>query len=32
MPTDHDARRPVRIAALERLKQEHGIVPAPLSR
>ena len=26
-PTDHDARRPVRIAALERLKTEHGIVP-----
>ena len=26
-PTDHDVRRPVRIAALERLKSEHGIVP-----
>lgn len=26
-PTDHDVRRPVRIAALERLKKEHGIVP-----
>jgi NADH-quinone oxidoreductase subunit I len=26
-PVDHDVRRPVRIAALERLKQEHGIVP-----
>ena len=26
-PTDHDARRPVRIAALERLRAEHGIVP-----
>jgi NADH-quinone oxidoreductase subunit I len=26
-PDDHDARRPVRIAALERLKTEHGIVP-----
>jgi formate hydrogenlyase subunit 6/NADH:ubiquinone oxidoreductase subunit I len=26
-PDDHDARRPVRIAALERLKSEHGIVP-----
>ena len=26
-PTDHDVRRPVRIAALERLKTEHGIVP-----
>jgi hypothetical protein len=24
---DHDVRRPVRIAALERLKTEHGIVP-----
>ncbi|PYQ17437.1 MAG: NADH-quinone oxidoreductase subunit I [Acidobacteria bacterium] len=31
-PTDHDVRRPVRIAALERLKQEHGIVPGPPSR
>jgi NADH-quinone oxidoreductase subunit I len=26
-PDDHDVRRPVRIAALERLKVEHGIVP-----
>ena len=26
-PSDHDVRRPVRIAALERLKTEHGIVP-----
>jgi NADH-quinone oxidoreductase subunit I len=26
-PDDHDVRRPVRIAALERLKAEHGIVP-----
>jgi NADH-quinone oxidoreductase subunit I len=26
-PTDQDVRRPVRIAALERLKTEHGIVP-----
>jgi NADH-quinone oxidoreductase subunit I len=26
-PVDHDARRPVRIAALERLRTEHGIVP-----
>ncbi len=26
-PSDHDARRPVRIAALERLKAEHGLVP-----
>ncbi len=26
-PDDHDVRRPVRIAALERLKNEHGIVP-----
>jgi NADH-quinone oxidoreductase subunit I len=26
-PTDHDVRRPVRIAALERLREEHGIVP-----
>ena len=31
-PTDHDVRRPVRIAALERLKHEHGIVPGPPSR
>ena len=27
-PIDHDVRRPVRIAALERLKREHGIVPS----
>ena len=26
-PGEHDVRRPVRIAALERLKKEHGIVP-----
>jgi NADH-quinone oxidoreductase subunit I len=26
-PADHDLRRPVRIAALERLAKEHGIVP-----
>lgn len=26
-PVDHDVRRPVRLAALERLKNEHGIVP-----
>jgi len=26
-PVDHDVRRPVRIAALERRKSEHGIVP-----
>ena len=26
-PEDQDVRRPVRIAALERLKAEHGIVP-----
>jgi NADH-quinone oxidoreductase subunit I len=26
-PVDHDVRRPVRFAALERLKAEHGIVP-----
>jgi len=26
-PADHDERRPVRIAALARLKAEHGIVP-----
>jgi NADH-quinone oxidoreductase subunit I len=31
-PTDHDVRRPVRIAALERLKAEHGIVPGPPAR
>jgi NADH-quinone oxidoreductase subunit I len=28
-PDQHDVRRPVRIAALERLKKEHGIVPGP---
>jgi len=28
-PDQHDLRRPVRIAALARLKQEHGIVPGP---
>jgi hypothetical protein len=28
-PDQHDVRRPVRIAALERLKAEHGIVPGP---
>jgi NADH-quinone oxidoreductase subunit I len=26
-PADHDVRRPVRLAALGRLKAEHGIVP-----
>jgi NADH-quinone oxidoreductase subunit I len=26
-PDDHDVRRPVRIAALQRLEKEHGIVP-----
>ena len=26
-PVDHDVRRPERIAALERLRTEHGIVP-----
>ncbi len=26
-PADHDVRRPVRIAALERLRVEHGLVP-----
>jgi NADH-quinone oxidoreductase subunit I len=31
-PVDHDVRRPVRIAALERLKREHGIVPGPPQR
>ena len=31
-PDDQDVRRPVRIAALERLKTEHGIVPGPPSR
>jgi NADH-quinone oxidoreductase subunit I len=28
-PSQHDVRRPVRIAALERLRVEHGIVPGP---
>ncbi len=28
-PSDHDVRRPVRIAALERLKREHDLVPGP---
>jgi NADH-quinone oxidoreductase subunit I len=31
-PDEHDVRRPVRIAALERLKTEHGIVPGPPRR
>jgi NADH-quinone oxidoreductase subunit I len=31
-PDEHDVRRPVRIAALERLKREHGIVPGPPQR
>jgi NADH-quinone oxidoreductase chain I len=31
-PGAHDVRRPVRIAALERLKSEHGIVPGPPRR
>jgi NADH-quinone oxidoreductase subunit I len=31
-PDVHDLRRPVRIAALERLKTEHGIVPGPPRR
>ena len=31
-PGQHDIRRPVRIAALERLKAEHGIVPGMPSR
>ena len=31
-PDAHDVRRPVRIAALERLKTEHGIVPGPPTR
>jgi NADH-quinone oxidoreductase subunit I len=31
-PDDHDVRRPVRIAALERLKSEHGIVPGMPAR
>jgi NADH-quinone oxidoreductase subunit I len=26
-PEEHDVRRPVRVAALERLEKEHGIVP-----
>ncbi len=28
-PSDHDVHRPVRIAALERLKRERGLVPGP---
>jgi NADH-quinone oxidoreductase subunit I len=28
-PDQHDVRRPVRIAALERLRREHGITPGP---
>jgi NADH-quinone oxidoreductase subunit I len=31
-PEDHDVRRPVRIAALERLEREHGIVPGMPAR
>jgi NADH-quinone oxidoreductase chain I len=31
-PEEHDVRRPVRIAALERLRTEHGIVPGPPAR
>jgi len=31
-PDEHDVRRPVRIAALERLKSEHGIVAGPPRR
>ena len=31
-PDEHDVRRPVRIAALERLKNEHGIVPGMPTR
>ncbi len=31
-PSDHDVRRPVRIAALERLEKEHGIVPGVSGR
>ena len=31
-PSEHDVRRPVRIAALERLKQEHNIVPGMPAR
>jgi NADH-quinone oxidoreductase subunit I len=30
-PSHHDVRRPVRIAALERLEREHGLVPGPPS-
>jgi NADH-quinone oxidoreductase subunit I len=31
-PEEHDERRPVRIAALERLKREHDIVPGMPAR
>lgn len=31
-PEEHDERRPVRIAALERLKNEHNIVPGMPAR
>ena len=31
-PEEHDERRPVRIAALERLKKEHNIVPGMPAR
>jgi NADH-quinone oxidoreductase subunit I len=31
-PEEHDVRRPVRIAALERLEREHGIVPGMPAR
>jgi NADH-quinone oxidoreductase subunit I len=31
-PVDHDVRRPVRIAALDRLRTEHGIVPGMPTR
>jgi NADH-quinone oxidoreductase chain I len=31
-PDEHDERRPVRIAALERLKKEHNIVPGMPAR
>jgi NADH-quinone oxidoreductase subunit I len=31
-PDESDVRRPVRIAALERLKREHGIEPGPPRR
>src|SRR5262249_9200308 len=31
-PDEHDVRRPVRIAALERLRTEHGIAPGPPQR